>query len=301
MWSQSHLVCQSEDVGAFDVVVVGSANLDLVVDVERLPSAGETLIATRFAQYAGGKGLNQAVAAARMGARTAFVGCVGSDDAGSLLRRVLDEEGVDTSLLQTVEMPTGRAMIAVDVSGENTIVVAPGANSLVAPSEIPEARVVLAQLEIPFDSVSTALSVARATGAQTILNPAPATALSKDLIAHVDVIVPNEHEVLLLGGVDALLEAGVRLVITTRGAKGAEIASRESVVTVGAHAVMPIDTVGAGDAFIGALCAEIAMGTPIRGAVETAVVAGALATTVRGAVPSLPRVGAVRAAMRAGR
>lgn len=281
----------------FDVVVVGSANLDLVATVERLPRPGETLIAVDYEEHAGGKGLNQAVAAARMGAKTAFVGCVGDDDAGMYLRRVLEEEGVDTTLLRTVQSATGRALICVDRIGENSIVVVPGANAEVMPVELPGTNVVLMQLEIPLDTVEGTAQRARAAGMKTVLNPAPARDMPRSLLQGIDVIVPNEHECALLGGSQRLLGNGVNHVITTLGARGVEVVSSAGVISVPAYPVQPIDTVGAGDAFTGALCVELANGSTIEDAVRVGAVAGALATTVRGAVPSLPRRDLVLRAM----
>ena len=167
----------------FDVVVVGSANLDLVANLDHLPMPGETLIAIGYAEYPGGKGVNQAVACARMGAKTAFVGCVGNDDAGTLLRSVLEGEGIDTSHLRTVDVPTGRAFINVDSHGENAIVVVAGANAQVGVEDtfvIPNSRVVLAQLEVPLHTIEMAFTQARSNGAVTVLNPAPARDIPQD-------------------------------------------------------------------------------------------------------------------------
>jgi ribokinase len=283
-------------VTGFDVVVVGSANLDLVATLDHLPTPGETLIALDYAEHAGGKGLNQAVACARMGARTAFVGCVGRDDAGEFLRNVLEREGIDTSLLRTMEASTGRAFINVDKRGENEIVVVSGANALVTPVELPQAAVVLLQLEIPLSTVVATLQAARSRGITTVLNPAPAQTLTAELLSLVDVAVPNENEARLLGGKDHLLSLGVREVVTTLGERGAEVASRASVASVPPHVVAPVDTVGAGDAFTGAMCAMLAQGWTVQDAARVGAVAGALATTVHGAVPSLPTKQAVDAA-----
>jgi ribokinase len=290
-------VCQSESVQRFDVVVVGSANLDLVVTVDRLPMPGETITALAYAEYAGGKGVNQAIAAARMGARTAFIGCVGDDAAGETLRDVLRGDGVDVTGLLTVSAPTGRALINVEESGENSIVVVPGANAMLQPNRLPDAGVVLTQLEIPLATVMGVMADAHERGIMTVLNPAPARELPVELLRLVDVIVPNEHECELLGGSAVLLRSGVRSVVTTLGARGVEVTSRAGVVEIPAHPVRPVDTVGAGDAFTGAFCAELAVGASIEHAVGVGAVAGALATTVRGAVPSLPRREAVVAAM----
>lgn len=281
----------------FDVVVVGSANLDLVATLDHLPTPGETLIALDYAEHAGGKGLNQAVACARMGARTAFVGCVGRDDAGAYLRNILESEGIDTSLLRSVEAPTGRAFINVDQRGENEIVVVSGANAQVTPVDLPQAAVVLLQLEIPLSTVVATLQAARGQGVTTVLNPAPAQSLSAELLSLVDVAVPNENEARLLGGKDYLLSLGVRDVVTTLGERGAEVANAGGVSVVAPHEVKAVDTVGAGDAFTGAMCAMLARGSSVQQASRVGAVAGALATTVHGAVPSLPKRIAVESAM----
>jgi len=279
-----------------DVVVLGSANLDLVVTSPRIPLAGETLIGSDYNEYAGGKGLNQAIAAARSGAAVAFVATVGADEAGSRLRSEALNAGVDVSLLAVdPHASTGRAIITVDEGAENSIVVIPGANDQVGEVEIPDARVLLVQLEIPLPSVLAAVQQAKGRGMTTILNPAPAISLPDDLIRECDVIVPNEHEVELIGGVDSLLERGVRDLLVTLGASGVSVTrSRRAPDGEGswlqpAFAVDPIDTTGAGDAFCGALATRIAAGDNLRDAVRWASAAGALATTKRGAVPSLPR------------
>ena len=285
----------------FDVVVVGSANLDLVATVEELPRPGQTLIATGYAEHAGGKGLNQAVACARMGAKTAFVGCVGNDDAGAGLRAILEREGIDTSRLLAVDSPTGRAFINVDSHGENAIVVVSGANAEVGVArsvEIPSCRVVLAQLEIPLSTVEVVFGAARRAGATTVLNPAPAREIPAGLLAECDVVTPNETESAALGGTRALLAAGVGTVVTTLGADGAKIETSASVTPIAPFPVTPVDTVGAGDAFIGAMCSEIARGATLEEACALGAIAGALATTVHGAVPSLPTRDAVLKARR---
>ena len=277
----------------FDVVVVGSCNLDLVSTTSHLPSPGETLRAVDYAEHAGGKGLNQAVACARMGARTAFIGCVGNDSAGTMLRDLLNAEGINTSQLVTVDGPTGRAFITVDASGENTIVIVAGANAHVSETLItlPSSKVLLAQLEIPLEIVTQVFS--QAHNAITVLNPAPAAALSPELLSLCDIAIPNETESAALGGTKFLLGAGVKTVITTLGERGAEISDATSMTSIATYKVDAIDTVGAGDAFVGALCAEIARGETIEHAAQIASIAGALATTVQGAVPSLPTRAAV--------
>jgi ribokinase len=283
------------DSTEFDVVVVGSCNLDLVSSTDHLPSPGETLRAVTYAEHAGGKGLNQAVACARMGARVAFIGCVGNDNAGTMLRELFQSEGIDTTQLRTVDAPTGRAFITVDANGENTIVIVAGANAHLGDTAItvPRTKVLLTQLEIPLHVVIDVLTQARLQTSVTVLNPAPATALTKELLSLCDIAVPNETESAELGGTQVLLGAGVNTVITTLGEQGAEISDDTSTTLIASHKVDAIDTVGAGDAFVGALCAEIAQGADIQRAAQIASIAGALATTVRGAGPSLPQRAAV--------
>jgi ribokinase len=278
---------------AFDVVVVGSANLDLVATTRRLPGPGETVLGSDFAQHPGGKGLNQAVAAARAGASVAFVAAVGDDDAGLTLRSIAEQDGIDVSaVVVAAGVATGRALITVDERGENSIVVIPGANSTASVSSLPSATVVLAQLEVPVETVVAAFTAARAAGSRTVLNPAPVPneGLPAELLALCDVVVPNEHELDLLGGVDRLLAGGVGAVVVTRGASGVTVTEAMDAITwsIAAFDVEPVDTTGAGDAFCGTLACRLATGADLHSAVRSAAAAGALATTVPGAVPSLP-------------
>jgi ribokinase len=277
----------------FDVCVVGSANLDLVATVDRLPGPGETVPGSTYAEYPGGKGLNQAVAAARAGATTAFVGAVGADGAGADLLEVMRADGIDTSAVSTAALPSGRALIFVSAEGENSIVVVAGANDTVTAHTTPAARVVLAQLEVPVDAIERAFTAARAAGATTVLNPAPVKPLPRSLLALCDVLTPNEHEVELLGGVAGLQSLGATAVIVTRGAEGADLHTGDGVQRVPAHPVTPIDTTGAGDCFSGSLCARLAQGDDMLAAMHYAAVAAALSTTVPGAVPSIPHREAV--------
>lgn len=278
----------------FDVVVIGSANLDLVANVGHLAEPGETVIATGYAEHAGGKGLNQAVACRRSGARTAFIGCLGRDGAGDVLHRVLADERIENYTVD-VSAPTGRALISVDDDAENSIVVVPGANHRLGigvvddhRSVLSDTRVVLAQLEIPIDAVEAAFAVARLAGAITILNPAPAAALPPGLLPLCDVIVPNQTEVAQLGGTSALLDAGVSTVVVTLGARGIRVVTRDGAVEIPPYAVRAVDTTGAGDAACGALAASLAAGSDVVTAARRAAAAGALAATRHGAVPSLP-------------
>ena len=271
----------------FDVVVVGSLNLDLVTRTERLPGPGETVIGHAYAEFPGGKGLNQAVAAARAGAAVALVGAVGADHAGMLLRDVARDEGIDVSHLVTIEeAPSGRAIISVDDAGENSIIVVPGANAGLTPADIPDGAVVLAQLEISLGTVASAFRSARERGATTVLNPAPAAELTTELLSSCDIVVPNEHELMLLGGTAHLLDRGVSHVVVTRGAAGVDVVNHDSSIHLDAFPVEPVDPTGAGDAFCGALASRLAAGEPLLTAVQFAAAAGALATTKPGAVPS---------------
>jgi ribokinase len=287
----------------FDVAVVGSVNLDLVATTARLPGPGETVSGTSYAEHAGGKGLNQAIAATRSGARVALLAAVGDDVAGRALTSLATDDGVDVTAVSVVAgTATGRALITVDAHAENSIVVVPGANALMRAGTAPSARVVIAQLEVPIDEVIAAFRQARREGARTILDPAPAQALPDELVQLCDIVVPNEHEAELIGGVSALLHRGVSAVVTTLGAAGVVVTeSVDGVVeswSEPALEVRPVDTTGAGDAFRGALAARLAAGDDLRDAVRYAAAAGALATTIAGAVPSLPRADAVLAISR---
>ncbi len=271
-----------------DVCVVGSANLDLVATVERLPGPGETVPGGSYAEYPGGKGLNQVVAAARAGATTAFVGAVGHDTAGEMLLGVLHDDAIDTRHVHAVSEPTGRALIFVSAEGENSIVVVAGANDTVRADQVPAARVYLAQLEVPVDAIERAFTAARAAGAITVLNPAPVKPVPESVLALCDILTPNEHEVELLGGVERLLALGARAVIVTQGSRGATLHTVDGATHVEPFAVTPVDTTGAGDCFSGSLCARLAAGDDLPTAMRFAAAAAALSTTVPGAVPSMP-------------
>ena len=277
------------------VCVVGSANLDLVATAPRLPGPGETVLGTDYAEHPGGKGLNQAVAAARSGAATSFVGALGTDEAGATLREVLASTGIDTAGCVVSSRPTGRAIITVDHHGENSIVVVPGANLDVRVAQLPPADVLLTQLEVPLPVVEDALRRARAAGMRTILNPAPAARLPHDLLALVDVLVPNEHELDHLGAAGELLAAGVGAIVTTLGAEGARVLTVYEEWQVPPFRVDVVDTTGAGDTFCGVLAGCLARGDTLAAATHWASAAGALATTHHGAVPSIPMAGEIAA------
>ena len=277
---------------SIDVCIVGSANLDLVTAVDTLVRPGETILATGYQEHPGGKGLNQAVACARMGANTAFVGSVGTDGAGEVLMRVMLDEGINTDGVKRIDEPAGRAFISVEKSGENNIIVVPGSNSKIEPdqgsAQVATATVVLAQLEIPIDVVIRAFEIARAAGGITVLNPAPVRDLPDELLALSDYVVPNEVEAGHIGGVARCLSLGAKGVVTTLGSAGVRIETATGTTTVGAVAVVPVDTTAAGDAFLGGFCSSLAAGLSLEEAVRIGAATGALAVTKEGAVPSLP-------------
>ena len=283
------------------VTVVGSINRDLVASVPHVPVPGETVMATGHATHAGGKGANQATAAARMGAAAAMVGRVGEDAAGRELVAGLEADGVDTTWISRDDsVPTGLAMITVADSAENAITVSPGANATLtaahvtaAGAVIETADVLLVQLEVPLDAVAAAVRLARG---QVILNPAPAAALPRELIDGAHVVIPNETELEALTGVNGLqgleeIEAAARSlasnVIVTLGSRGALVVTRSSAHLIGAPQVEAVDTTGAGDAFCGAIAAELARGAHLEAAARLAVRAAAIAVTRRGAQASM--------------
>ncbi len=275
-------------------MVVGSANLDLVARTSRLPKPGETVMGSNFFEACGGKGVNQAIAAARAGAKTAFIGALGHDHAGEILLAALVNDGVDVSAVQRMATPTGRALIGVSDDGENSIVVVPGANHGITVADIEKnetlisaTKVLLCQLEVPLPVVQRAFELAGSSTTR-ILNPAPAQVLDRELLSRVDVIIPNEHEVERLGGARHLLTLGVKTVIVTQGEKGAMVVDATGTRQVDPFRVTTIDSTGAGDAFCGMLAARLAIGEPLGESLRSAVIAGAMATEVEGAVPSLP-------------
>jgi ribokinase len=270
------------------VCVVGSSNLDLVATTPTLPAPGETVMGHDYAEHPGGKGLNQAVASARAGAHTVFISAVGDDAAGQRLLEVMDDDGIERMVDVRSGVPTGRALIGVSDAGENSIIVVPGANELVAVGALPGVDVVLAQLEVPLSAVARAFELARAAGAITVLNPAPARALPQALLELCDIVVPNEHEAELIGGVDHLIAAGVQHVVVTHGAQGAIVHHSGSTERIVPFTVDPVDTTGAGDTFCGSLSARLAGGATLHDALRYASAAAALSTTRAGAVPSIP-------------
>jgi len=282
------------------VIVVGSANVDLVWHGERLPRAGETVTDGEYHQVLGGKGANQAAAAARLGAPSAFVGCTGDDEFGALVRADLRARGVDTDFLATADAATGVALIMVGANGENVIAVAPGANRSMTSAHVEAALgalvgagdVVLVSLEITVDAATAALVAAARIGATTILNPAPCRAGEgiEAAFAACNVVVPNAGEADEYGGAPAILAAGARAVVVTRGAAGADIFTPDRAAPrhVEPFSVDAVDTTGAGDAFCAALATELGTDVPLDSAARFASAAAALACTALGARAALP-------------
>ena len=282
------------------VVVIGSANMDLVTTQPRLPEPGETMAGTGFTTGAGGKGLNQAVAARRAGAPVEFGGAVGDDAFGRALRSFLEAEGVGTGGLRASAAPTGIAQVSVLDGGENSIVIVAGANGEAELADADRAAIVgasavVAQLERPIGLVERALAEGREAGALTVLTPAPVVQEAVRLLPLVDILVPNESEALALSGEDDVDAAARRLsetagtVIVTRGSRGALIARGGAIVdAVPARTVEAVDTTGAGDTFVGVLVAWIVRGADLPAAVEAATAAAAIAVTRPGAAPAMP-------------
>jgi ribokinase len=285
------------------VAVVGSLNMDLVVGVPELPGPGETVVGGDLFRNPGGKGANQAVAAARLGRRVAMVGCVGDDEAGRDLLAALEGDGVDRSRVRVAGgVPSGTAFITVSEDGENQIVVSPGANARLTPDDVAAAEpalaaaaVTLLQLEVPLETVAAA---ARTAGGRVLLNPAPVRPLPDELLEQVDVLVPNRVELAQLAGgpVPRTVEEAARLagrlaaraVVVTLGADGALVVEDGQVGHLPAVPVRPVDTTAAGDAFCGGLADALAAGAGLQDAARRAVRVAAAACLRRGAQASLP-------------
>jgi ribokinase len=293
------------------VVVFGSINLDLVSRVERFPAPGETLAGSSFATYPGGKGANQALAAARAGAKVRLYGAVGRDAFAEAAMRLLLAGGVDLRGVARVDAPTGCATIVVTATGENCIVVVAGANSHADPASIPDEvltreAVLVLQQEVPAAANEAIIRRAHAKGARIVLNAAPARPVSLDLLRWIDVLIVNEEEAAALAAplgwpaapsefVAAADAAGTHIIVVTLGDKGALCRLGGETLHVAAPAVDVVDTTGAGDAFVGALVAALDQRSDSSNAPRRAVAAGSLACTVRGAQPALPDRTAIEA------
>ena len=290
------------------ITVVGSSNMDLVVKSERIPTVGETILGGDFIMVPGGKGANQAVAAAKVGADVYFIAKVGDDVFGEQSLANFKKEGLNTKyVVQTKEAPSGVALIMVDEKGNNSIVVAPGANHKLCPEDVTNAEpdiascgAVVAQLEIPLETIECAARLANKAGVPFVLDPAPARELSPELLGMVDVLTPNETEAQILSGMKVtdqdsaraasewLLSCGVNTVILTMGAQGFLLADKEKTEFVTARKVQAVDSTAAGDAFTGSLAVGMAQGKTLPEAALFANYVAALSVTKMGAQPSMP-------------
>lgn len=291
------------------ITVIGSSNTDMVVKASRLPAPGETILGGVFGMYPGGKGANQAVAAARLGSTVHFIGKRGADIFGEEASSLLQKEGIDTTYFLCDEnLPSGVALISVDEKGENCIVVASGSNASLSPKDIKSAEaaaienssIVLLQLEIPMEAVHYAAELAFNKGVKVILNPAPAQAIPSSLLEKISIITPNETEAEILTGIRitdistaeqaavALNEKGVETVIITLGAEGALVYHEHQFTKVETIKVTAIDTTAAGDVFNGALAVCLAEGKTIIEAAQYACKAAAVSVTKMGAQSSAP-------------
>lgn len=294
------------------VTIVGSANIDLVIRSERIPEKGETIFGDSFDIFTGGKGFNQATAAARLGADVTFIGKIGEDNFGQMLRDTMSSENINTHHITTeTDIGTGIANIMVDPNGENSIIVVPRANMCltitdinIAEESISKADILLLQLETPIDASIRATEIARANNTTVILDPAPAKPLPKHFLSQIDVLTPNTSETQYLSGIptntiESCMDAGKELqkklsqdrfasVVMTLGKKGVLLVTHNQTEHIPSVAVGTVDTTGAGDAFTGALATALAKSKTLMDSVQYANAAGAAAVTVLGATPSMP-------------
>lgn len=289
------------------IIVIGSINLDMVVFAQRLPQHGETIIGENMQIFPGGKGANQAIAAARLGGSVQLIGNIGNDSSGKTLLQNLASNKVDTSKIQKVNAPTGTALITVDADGQNTIVVIPGANATLTKKDIDglknvikNASILILQLEIPLEIVIHAIDIADQYGITIILNPAPATSIPTATLSKVTYLIPNESELALLSGLptnsdeeiqnaaNKMFSLGCKQIILTRGKHGAFFLSPQHKIFAPSFEVPVVDTTAAGDAFIGAFAAALVYGHNLQTALLRANTAGALTVTKAGAQSSLP-------------
>jgi|WetSurMetagenome_2_1015567.scaffolds.fasta_scaffold22368_5 ribokinase len=292
-----------------NIVVVGSLNMDLVVRMPQIPKPGETLLGGVFNTFLGGKGANQAVAAARLGSHVTMIGCVGNDSFGKELRAALEVEGINTThILVHPQAATGVALIQVDSRGQNSIAVASGANFLLTSTYVEKAMqtigqfdVVVMPLETPLETIITAARIGSHRGAKVLLNPAPAQVLTKELLEMIYVLVPNETEMAFMSGMtlnstedvnrsaSKLFQMGLKNLIVTMGERGAVVFAGENQGSfISAWQVQAVDTTAAGDCFVGALGVALGEGQSLQTAAEFAGAAAALSVTREGAQPSLP-------------
>lgn len=290
------------------IIVVGSMNMDMVVKTSHIPQPGETVLGGSFLMNPGGKGANQAVAVARLGGDVTFIGKIGDDIFGKQSSQLFDEEGVDTNgILADDNSPSGIALITVDERGENSIVVAPGANAHLEPNDVeevlnnyPDSKILLVQLEIPMRTVEHAARIARHRGMQVILNPAPANSLVPSMFDLIDIITPNVNEAEMLSGVriidapsarqaaESIHQQGVKHVIITLGKDGAALLEDGIFYHIPTPSVETVDTTAAGDVFNGALAVAVGEGKALKDAVSFACRAASIAVTRMGAQSSIP-------------
>jgi ribokinase len=279
-----------------DVLVVGSANADLVVPVDRRPGGGETVLGGDTVISAGGKGANTAAAAGRLGAKVALLAAMGDDAYAAMLLDSQRAAGVDVGLVRTSDRPTGIAYITVTPDGENSILVSPGANAALRPEDVdaalPGVKVLVASMEIPLETVEHAVEAAAAAGIRVLLNLSPVAEVKPSTLAALDVLLVNEHEAAWLLGSESvddpgkLLDLGPRSAVITLGARGALVVTADGVTEVGSPKVHAVDTTGAGDAFTGALAASLAKGVDLADATRKAVKVAAFSVTRHGAQSS---------------
>ena len=288
------------------ILVIGSANADLTIHTSRMPKLGETISGSDFTTAAGGKGLNQAAAVAKLGGKVSFLGAVGCDAQGALLKNTLQEYGIAFAGIESADTATGIALVTV-AGGDNFIILSPGANELVTPALIEakkeliaEADCLVMQLEIPLESVIRAAEIAAAYGTMVFLNPAPARELPDALLGMTDVLVPNEHEAASLTGISAetqegcaaaiqqLRARGAKNVIITRGEQGCAYHIGDQVMFCPAEKVQAVDTTSAGDSFIGALCVKLTQGADLTEAVKYASRVSAVTVSRKGSSVSIP-------------
>lgn len=296
------------------ITVVGSFAVGLTLRAPRFPVPGETLLGSDFDQGPGGKGSNQAVAAARLGARVNFIGAVGEDEYAGVADRLFAAEGVGARLRRVKERNTSVGFIVLNTAGENFIILDPGANTALNAADIQASAdligssdLLVAVMEIPDEPVAEALRIARAAGVRTLLNPAPARPLSGEVLSNVDVLTPNESELRILLGlapndptptetlVWRLLERGLELVVVTLGRQGALVATRDGLELIPSRRAAVVDTTGAGDAFNAALSVALASGLGVAESARRAAAAGALAVTRLGVIPALPTLAELEA------
>ncbi len=289
------------------ILVIGSSNTDMIVKVPHIPAPGETVLGNEFFTVQGGKGANQAVAAARAGGEVTFVACVGNDEFGIKAKEAYENEGINTKYVKTIDQAaTGVAIINVADSGENSISVAPGANSFLSPADIAslekvisESDLVLMQLEVPIETIEKAAELANRHKVKVILNPAPAQKLDQRLLEKITILTPNENEAELIvdavpGTTDAmqltrdLLQLGISSVILTLGEKGAYFSTSDTQKEIAGMKVNAVDTTAAGDTFNGYLAVALASGESMDDAIDMANKAAALSVTRLGAQPSIP-------------